>query len=161
MKKLIPLLITLLFITSCGKPTATAELLGISFTAEICYYNENYKGDCTVSADGVMQITLTEPESLSGYTVTVEKDKIRAEYLGLSFTPTKNNMPQSSVMTEFYEKYIAAANTAPEKKGDNLIMKGGDGIAAYTLYISPTGLPQKMTLPDERFTVYFYNTTVL
>ena len=161
MKKLIPLFTLLLFITSCGKADVTPQLTNIGFSADICYYNENYKGDCTVSEDGAFKITLTEPESLAGYTVTVEKDKITAEYLGLSFTPTKNNMPQSSVMTEFYEKYTAAAQIPPEKKGDNLIIKGGDGIGAYTLYISPTGLPQKMTLPDERFTVYFYNATVL
>ena len=150
-----------IILCSCGKTTVTPQLTNIGFNADICYYNENYKGECTVSPDGTVKITLSEPETLSGYTVTVGKEGMKAEYLGLSFTPTENNMPQSSVITEFYNKYTAAATATPQKSGDAYVIKGGSGTDGYTLYISPTGLPQSLQIPDERFIVYFYNTSLL
>ncbi len=161
MKKLFSVLILTILLCSCGKTAVTPQLTNIGFNADICYYNENYKGECTVSEDGTIKITLSEPESLSGYTVTVGSEGMTAEYLGLSFTPTENNMSEYSVMAELYNKYMSAAAEQPEKKGDTYVIKGGTGADAYTLYISPTGLPQKIELPDERFTVYFYNARIL
>ena len=70
-------------------------------------------------------------------------------------------MPFSSVAQDL-QKIIAEIGAAEsaDKKGDTYIVKGGEGALSYTLYISPTGLPQSLEIPDERFSVYFYNTAI-
>ena len=163
MKKILALILVILTLSACsGKNDVKPTLKGISFNADITYYNENYKGECTISEDGALTLKITEPELLSGYTVMLNGEGITAEYLGVTFTPNLSNMPVSSVITEFYEKITELANSETvEKKGDTYMIKGGKDADAYTLYISPTGLPQSLEMPDERFRVYFYNTTVL
>lgn len=163
MKKILSLMLILLTLTACsGKTEVTPCLTGIEFNADITYYNENYKGECSVKEDGTLKFTVTEPESISGYTVTLSQNGMTAEFLGLTFVPNENNMPFSGVAGDFYEKYMSAVRGEykPSKKGDAYIIEGGNNSEAFTLYISPTGLPQKITLPDERFTVYFYNCSV-
>ncbi len=161
MKKIISLVLVLLTLTACsGKKTAEPRLLGITFLAEVTYYNENYKGECHFSEDKVLTFKITEPDILSGYTVTVSADNITAEYLGISYTPTESNMPFSSAVTKFYEKLVAASSGEAAKEKDGVfILRGGVDADAYTLYISESGLPQKIEIPDDRFTVYFYNVT--
>ncbi len=164
MKKIISLVLVLMTLSACsGKTEVIPRLVGISFTADMTYFNENYKGDCVISPDGTLACKITEPESLSGYTVTLSKDGMTAEYLGITYTPTESNMPFSGVIGEFYEKLgtIIASGSSAQKKDDAYIIKGGEDADAYALYMSSTGLPQSLQLPDERFTVYFYNTTVL
>lgn len=159
MKRIFCTILVLLTLTACsGKKEVTPLLCGISFTADITYYNENYKGECTVSADGALTLKLTEPKDLSGYTVTLSKEGITAEYLGLSFTPTVNNMPASSVLTDFYNCYYEAAFSDEDAKstGDGYQLQDDE----YTLWLTAMGLPQKAELPDESFCVYFYNVAV-
>lgn len=157
MKKIISLVLVLLTLTACGKKTVEPCLFGISFTADIVCFNESYKGECVFSEDGILTFKITEPELLSGYTVTISDDKTTAEYLGLQFTPNEGNMPFSSVADTLFEKLTAAAGGKAEKRGEQFILEGD----SYTLYISESGLPQKMLIPDERFIVYFYNATAL
>ena len=164
MKKIISLVLILLTLTACrGDKEVTPRLLGISFDAEITYFNENYKGECVLSSDGVLTCRISEPDMLSGYTLTLSKEGMTAEYLGISYTPNESNMAFSGVIGEFYSKLnqiISSAQTA-QQKDDTYVIKGGEDADAYTQYISSTGLPQSLRLPDDRFTVYFYNTTVL
>lgn len=160
MKKILSLVLVLLTLTACQSKTAQPRLYGVSFTADVTYFNENYRGECHFSKDKVLTFKITEPEIISGYTVTVSESGITAEYLGLTFTPTEGNMPFSSAVALFYEKICAAADTeAVKEEGGEFKISGGKDADAYTLYISETGLPQKILIPDERFTVYFYNAT--
>lgn len=164
MKKIVSLVLVLLTLTACsGKTEVTPRLLGISFNAEMTYFNENYKGACVMSPEGVLTCTITEPETLSGYTVTLSRDGMTAEYLGITYTPSESNMPFSGVIGEFYSKLLTIIDSgaSAEKKDDTYVIKGGKDTDAYTLYISPSGLPLSVAIPDDRFTVYFYNTTVL
>ncbi len=161
MKKIISLVLVLLMLTACSKKTAEPQLCGISFTADVTYYNENYKGECYFSEDKVLTFKINEPEIIAGYTVTVSAEGITAEYLGLTFTPNDGNMPFSSAVAQFYEKLCAAASAEEAKeRGGEFKISGGKDADSYTLYISETGLPQKILIPDERFVVYFYNATL-
>ena len=163
MKKIICLLIPLIFLCSCGKKSEVRPLVsGISFKGEIVYYNENYSCECSISPEGVLTAKIIEPEILNGFVLTVAADKITADYLGISYTPTSNNMPFSGAIDTFYK---ALQDCSLEDKratlsGDEYTLKGEIEDIEYTLYISPTGLPQKLLLPDERFCVNFYNVTI-
>lgn len=163
MKKIICLLIPLILLCSCGKKSEVKpNLSGISFKGEIVYYNENYSCECSVSQEGVLTAKIIEPEILSGFVLTVSKDKITADYLGISYTPTTNNMPFSGAIDSFY-KALQECSTEDKRatvSGDEYILKGETEDLGYTLYLSPTGLPQKLLLPDERFSVNFYNVTI-
>ena len=163
MRKFICLLIPLILLCSCGKKSEVKpNLLGISFKGEIVYFNENYSCECSVSQDGVLTAKIIEPEILSGFVLTVSKDKITADYLGISYTPTTNNMPFSGAIDSFYKALLDCGleDKTAILSGDEYIIKGELEDLGYTLYISPTGLPQKLLLPDERFSVNFYNVTI-
>lgn len=159
MKKILCAILVLLTLAACsGKKEVAPLLCGISFSADVSYYNENYKGECTVSKDGALTVKITEPEELSGYTVKLSNEGITAEYLGLSFTPTANNMPASSVLSDFYRQYSAAAfSKEPARSTGDGYRLSGEG---YTLWLTAMGLPQKAELPDESFCIYFYNVAV-
>ena len=136
--------------------------MGISFKGELVYYNENYSCECSVSQDGVLTAKIIEPEILSGFVLTVTKDKITADYLGIYYTPTTNNMPFSGAIDSFYKalQECCLEDKRATLSGEEYILKGDVGDLDYTLYLSPTGLPQKLLLPDERFSVNFYNVTI-
>ncbi len=165
MKKILPFLLTIALIfalSACKKENLKPQLCGISFTADMTYYNEVYKGECEIDEKGGIKLRLTEPEILSGYTVFVDGEGVRAEYLGISFTPPENSLPFSSVAKDFYKavEKTLTGELAAEKSGEEYKISGGSGAESYTLYISPSGLPQKLLIPDERFSVYFYNVAV-
>lgn len=163
MKKIVCLLIPLILLCSCGKKSEVKpNLLGVSFKGEIVYFNENYTCECAISQEGVLTAKIIEPEMLSGFVLTVSADKITADYLGISYTPTKNNMPFSGAIDTFYKALIDSSgqDKTATLSGDEYIVKGEIENLEYTLYISPTGLPQKLLLPDERFSVNFYNVTI-
>ncbi len=163
MKKLICLVIPLILLCSCGKKSEVKPILtGLSFKGEIVYFNENYSCECIISEDGVLSAKIIEPEILNGFVLTVSKDKITADYLGISYTPTTNNMPFSGAIDSFYKALedCGLGERAATLSGDEYTLKGDLGDLGYTLYVSPTGLPQKLLLPDERFSVNFYNVTI-
>ena len=163
MKKIICLIIPLILLCSCGeKSEVKPNVLGVSFKGEIVYYNENYSCECTISPDGVLRAEIIEPEILSGFVLTVSKDKITADYLGISYTPTTNNMPFSGAIDSFYKALedCSAEDIRATLSGEEYTVKGDSEELGYTLYLSPTGLPQKLLLPDERFSVNFYNVTI-
>lgn len=152
----------MLFLCGCkGKSNTMPVLNGITFDADITYYNEAYKGSCSL-LNGVFKFTVSEPELLSGYTLTFDGDSVTAEYLGITYTPNKSNMPFSSVAGEIYQKLTEIINSsdAAVKSGDSYVIEGGQGRDAYKLYISSVGIPLSLEIPDERFTVYFYNSTI-
>ncbi len=164
MKKIISLIIILITLAACsGKEGVKPQLCGISFTADITYYNENYKGDFTVLDNGDMTVIIREPEILEGYTVTVANGKMTAEYLGLTFVPGTGNMPFSGVLDEVYSKLteIRGSSLLANLKNGEYILKDGKDLSEYTLYVSPTGLPQRLLIPDEAFSVYFYNVSII
>ena len=164
MRKIICLILPLILLCSCGKKSEVKpNLLGISFKGEIVYFNENYTCECTVSQDGILTAKIIEPEILNGFVLTVSADKITADYLGISYTPTKNNMPFSGAIDTFYKALIDSSgqDKTVTLSGDEYTVKGKTEDLEYSLYISPTGLPQKLLLPDERFSVNFYNATII
>lgn len=164
MKKILSVVLCIFTLAACSNSKEISPVLGgISFNAELTYYNESYKGECTLSAENVLTCRITEPEILSGYTVTLSPEGAKAEYLGITYTPTESNMPFSGVLGEFYSTLteIIGSEAKAEKKDGVYAVSGGKDAAAYTLYVSESGLPLSIELPDERFTVYFYNTTLL
>ena len=163
MKKIIWLIIPLIILCSCGKKDKVSPMLtGISFEAQISYYNESYSALCDISKDGVLTAKITQPDILKDFILQVSSQGIKAEYLGITYTPTGGNMPFSGVIDSFYSVLKECMNqeTVATLSKEEYIVKGDFDQLGYTLYVAPTGLPQKLLLPDERFSVNFYNVTI-
>lgn len=157
MKKLCISLLILLLLCSCGvKKEITPRLSGISFTAEINYYNENYTLDGVISKDGKFLAEIKEPEELRDLVITLDGDKTQVNYKGLVYTPLEGSMPFAGVLSEFYGQICKIIKDEPVSSTSDGIIKG-DG---FTLTVSPTGLPLKLEIPDERFTFNFYNVSI-
>lgn len=157
MKKIICLGLLLITLCSCGggkeiKP----QLSGISFTAEIVYYNEKYSLDGVISKDGEFTFEIKEPEELSGLKISLIDGQTKVDYKGLTYTPLEGTMPFAKVLDEFcapIEEIIKDDTLLANSEG---IIKG----VGFTLTVSPTGLPLMLELPDERFTVKFLNVSI-
>lgn len=163
MKKICLILAFVLLLTGCSaKNSVEPKLKGISFVAEISYYNEIYSCDCIMSEEGELTAKIKIPETLEGFTLKVNSDGVMAEYLGITYTPTDSNMPFSGVIEEFYQKLCIAKDIKEVKKKDNSYsISFGEGATKALLRITEAGLPISMEIPDERFKVDFYKVTII
>ena len=160
MKKIIGILLVILTLCSCGgKQEIKPRLQGISFTAEVTYYNEAYSLEGEILSDGTLQVAVTAPEELKGFNIHMINEDITVEYKGLTYSPIEGTMPFSGVMAELYApiRQIVGSDIMADTEGK---IKGGEGVRAYCFTFSPTGLPQKLEIPDESFEIRFYNVTI-
>lgn len=159
MKKILSTLVVLMLLCSCSDGEITPHLCGISFKAEMLYYNESYSFSGELSKDGDLTAEITAPEELSDLVITISDEGTTVNYKGLTYTPVEGTMPFSAMLEEFYNPIKAAIDTGLTASGDGKLTVGsGADKAEFTL--SPTGLPQRLELPDERFSVTFYNVSV-
>jgi len=160
MKKIIFIVLSLILLCGCGDKTVTPVTRQISFTANITYYNEQFVCETNVDKDGVTQMTVVSPETLKGLSFTVNESGITAEFLGLKYTPKTENMPYSIVTYTVYELLNAAHNRKLELNEKNCILSGKLGERPFTLTVSPAGMLLKAQIPDDSFTVEFFDMTV-
>ena len=160
MKKLICVFIIALCLCSCAKAETQPQLLGISFTAELQFYNEEYVFDGELLEDATLKISVKEPGELKDLNITVTDEVMKAEYKGLTYEANAANMPFSRVISQFYLplKAIATDKTVKaDKKGE---INGEFGGEKCSLIISPTGLPQTFTLKGKQLNLRFYNVSI-
>lgn len=160
MKKIVSsLLVFLLFCSCSGGKEIQPQLQGITFTAEMTYYNEVYGFDGEILSDGTLKAAITAPEELKDLNLTMNDEGITVEYKGLTYSPVEGNMPFSGVMEEVYApiREVILSGAVADSDG---VLTGGEGVRAYTLTVSPTGLPQKLEIPDESFQIRFYNVSI-
>ena len=161
MKKIFCVVVALLFLCSCQGGEVSPQLTGISFTAELVYYNEKYVFDGIIDENGILTAEIKEPESLCDLKLTMGPDGTTAEYKGIKYTPVANSLPFSKKIDEFYESLYSIISSAETVESDkNGKIKFGDGVESFTLTVSPSGLPQRLEIPDDRFYITFYNLSV-
>ena len=159
MKKILSVLLVIMLLCSCSGGEITPHLCGIGFKAEMTYYNESYAFLGELSENGTLKAEITAPEELSELVITISHDSTTVNYKGLTYTPVEGTMPFSAMLEDFYNpiKAVIDSGLTADKNGKLTVGSGTDK-AEFTL--SPTGLPQKLELPDERFSVTFYNVSV-
>lgn len=160
MKKILSILLICLALCSCSSAKSIVpRLSGISFTADMTYYNEVYAFDGEILSDGTMKATVTSPEELSELEFTLTGEGTTVNYKGLTYSPVEGSMPFSKIMEDIYLpiREVALGDATADGNG---ILTGGEGSGEYSFTLSPTGLPQKLEMPDERFFVKFYNVSV-
>ncbi len=160
MKRIVSVLLVLLLLCSCSSGKETAPILkGIGFSAEMTYFNEAYSFDGEINGKGALTAQMTAPKELEGLKFTLSEGTTLVEYKGLVYSPVEGTMPFSKIIEDFYGAVgLFGAETGSDADG---VIKIGEGADEVVLTISPTGLPQKIEMPDERFAVTFYNTKIL
>ena len=98
------LLITVLSVIavfcSCSKAAhITPVTRGISFTAELTYYNESYIALVTVSKNGDTDIAFTAPGTLNGLMLHFGESGVTAKYNGLEYKYDISSVPDGPPRT--------------------------------------------------------------
>ncbi|MEE1239123.1 MAG: hypothetical protein UHO61_04285 [Acutalibacteraceae bacterium] len=166
MKKVISVLfLAVLFLCACGesKVNITPVTSGISFTAELTYYNECYEADVTVAKNGAADMEITSPDTIKGLTFHFGNDNVSAEYKGLEYKTDFSSMPECMCCAKLYEilrdtlkEYISVTS-----EGDSYCIFRESSDISYKLYLGATGLPISAEEKNSGFTVNFKNVTIL
>lgn len=160
MKKLFALLLILLCLCSCKGNEIKPKLSEISFTAQLSYFNEQYVFEGEIKKDGTLIANMKEPSELSDLKLTVTPKGITADYKGLVYEANEATMPFSKIMADFYTAINTLSNEEKLETDKNGEATGKIGDTEYNLVLSPTGLPQSLTLGVKHITVKFYNLSV-
>ena len=137
------------------------NLKSISFNADITYYNENYAAECVINKYGGFTAKLTEPENLSGFTISYFDESCKIIYNDIVISNATNLLPQScsvEIINEIF-KDCQSGDIATEK--GNYKVNGNLNGNRYILTSAPTGLPLSLEVPDFGMKVSFSNVTVI
>ncbi len=160
MKKIICIFMVLFCLCSCSKSEVSPQLLGISFTGELTYYNEEYVFEGEILKDCTMKISVKEPEELKDLNITVTDKVMKAEYKGLTYEANEATMPFSRVIQNFYTPLSIITNDNTLKADKNGEVNGEFGGEKCSLIVSPTGLPQRFELRNKQLILNFYNVSI-
>lgn len=165
MKKIIPVLsLAILFLCACGekKIAVTPVTSGISFTAELTYYNECFEADVTVAKNGETDMEITSPDTIKGLVLHFNGEEITAKYAGLEYKADFKSLPEGACCARLYEILKDTFNedvTVTSEENSYYIMRDSKDIS-YKLYLGATGLPISAE-DNSGFTVNFKNVTIL
>ena len=167
MKKIISVLscaVLAFFICACGekKISVTPVTSGISFTAELTYYNECYEANVTVANNGETDMEITSPDTIKGLVFHFNGTKITAEYAGLEYKTDFKSLPESACCERLYEilKDSFKEDVSVTSEGDSYCISRDSSDISYKLYLGATGLPISAE-DNSGFTVNFKNVTIL
>ena len=161
MKKLIVLsVIALLICCGCSKTNTTTPILdNISFTAQINYDKQEYVCDVVIT-ESVLNIVVSEPEQIKGLTVKVDKNGTMAEFMGISYTPDLNSLPQGAVAQVLFSVLEDAAEKSAVYVNENCEIDGNVNGYEYDFTFSPSGLPLSLVIEDLDLEINFNNTAL-
>lgn len=167
MKKIISVLSFLVLAVSlcaCGekKPSVTPVTRGISFTAEVTYYNESCEAEVTVAKDGRTDMELISPDTIKGLTFHFEEGEVTAEYLGLEYKTDFKALPEGACCIRLYEilKDTFDEEISVAAEGENYCILRNIGDGGYKLYLGGSGLPISAEEPQGRFSASFKNVKI-
>lgn len=164
MKKIISATLIIVFaLCGCKGSTANIEPIvkGISFTAELTYYNECCEASVSVDENGAADFEIISPDTIKGLTFHFNGESLTAEYAGLEYKTDYTALPEGGACIQLYKilKDAAGDGVAVTADGDdNYILKESD--VRYKLYLGATGLPIKAESAENGFSALFKNVTI-
>lgn len=166
MKKIISvLLLAVFFLCACGenKANITPVTRGISFTAELTYYNECCEANVTVAKNGETDMEITSPDTIKGLVFHFNGTEVTAKYAGLEYKTDFKALPESACFTKLYEilRDSFKEDISVTSEGDSYCISRDSSDISYKLYLGATGLPISAEEKSSGFTAYFKNVTIL
>ena len=166
MKKIFSLVLTVavsVLFASCGKGTAIApKTTGISFTAELEFFENKYVAAVTVKSDGNAEVQVTSPDTLKGLEFDFTGEDVTAKYLSLEYKYNIGKQPSVAAVSYLYEVLKDVS-----EKGRQITLEDGrfyaDGRTEnikYRMYFGATGLPISASDEDNNFVITFKNVTI-
>ncbi len=158
MKRFIVLPVVALFLCcGCSKSnTVTPILDNISFIALIRCDEQEFTCDVTI-ADSSLKLVVNEPKQIDGLTININKNGITAEFMGVSYTPDLNSMPQGAVAQVLFKVLNDAANKEVVCDDENCEITGRVDGYRYDFTFSPSGLPLLLEIDDFDIKIKFNN----
>ena len=165
MKRIISVFLMLFMICGCSNSDSgvQAVISGITFTAQISFYNEMFTCDGSISGDGVLELTVTEPENISGMMINVENGCITARFKGLTYTPNTGTFPFGGVAQNIWDVFNdASKRLAPvSREGENYFIQSAPDEKYYKITLAETGLPLSLEYPAQGLKVQFLKMTII
>ena len=161
--KLFVLCVSFVILCGCsGKGELSPILRGISFEADISYYNEKYVCDTIIDKDGNLTMNFKYPQDISDLKIFFNDGKAKIEYMGLTYTPD-DRMPAGSVAQTLYDiiSDVEKTDSTPIKDSENCMLDGRYNNTYFKFYFSPSGLPLSVLIPDDSFEIQFNNLTII
>ncbi len=166
MKKIFSLILTVVvsaLLASCGKETAIApKTTGISFTAELEFFENKYVAAVTVKSDGNAEVQVTSPDTLKGLEFDFTGEDVTAKYLGLEYKYNIGKQPSVAAAAYLYEilKDISEKERQITLEDGRFYTDGRTENIKYRMYFGATGLPISASDEDNNFVITFKNVTV-
>lgn len=160
MKKILCSLFLVLTLCACTTKTEkiTPVTKGITFFAEITYYNETYECNTEIKQNGDTTVTFSYPQDLSPLTIAYQGGEVTANYDGLEYSYSADGMPHYSVSDVIYDVFSQNFDTVFEEDDNYYVEYRKDG-NDVRLYIGSSGLPIK--IESNFFTVTIKNATII
>lgn len=118
------------------------------------WFNESFTFEGELDGEGGLVAKMTEPEEIKDLVLTLKEGKMTADYKGFVYSPAEGSLPFSSLLEDFYAPLERIRKEGLKANGEGEL-SGKIGENEYTLILSPTGLPQKLTMLGGNFTVRF------
>lgn len=150
----------LCFFVLCGcsaKGEITPVIQGISFEANIQYYNEKYLCDAQVDTKGNITLTFKSPENLEGLVLSVVDGKSSIQYMGLTYSPKGGSLPLGNIATLIDGVFNDISDNKIKQNGKNIEFVGKVSNEKYVISFSPSGLPLLLNIGDSSIIVQFNN----
>ncbi len=166
MKKIFSLILTVVasvLFASCGKGTAIApKTTGISFTAELEFFENKYVAAVTVRPDGNAEVQIISPDTLKGLEFNFTGEDVTAKYLGLEYKYNIGKQPSVAAVSYLYEilKDISEKERQITLEDGRFYTDGRTENIKYRMYFGATGLPISASDEDNNFVITFKNVTV-
>lgn len=166
MKKIFSLILTVVasvLFASCGKGTVIApKTTGISFTAELEFFENKYVAAVTVKSDGNAEVQVTSPDTLKGLEFVFSGKAVTAKYLGLEYKYNIGKQPSVAAVSYLYEilKDISEKERQITLEDGRFYTDGRTENIKYRMYFGATGLPISASDEDNNFVITFKNVTV-
>lgn len=153
-----------MLLCACGekKLSVTPVTSGISFVAELTYYNECFKADITVANNGETDMEITSPDTIKGLVFHFNGEEMTAKYAGLEYKSDFKSLPESTCCARLYEilKDTFNEDVTVTLEGDSYCISRESADISYKLCLGATGLPISAE-DNSGFTVNFRNVTIL
>lgn len=145
MKNLKILIFPLFFIylCACGRSTTTPITRGLSFNAHIFYYNKEYMCAVDIEKGGNTELTILEPQLLSGAKVVVTENDAYAEFKDIKYPV---DMSRADGAPYFLLGCLKSVDGATAVLNDGLFTVSGTRLdVKYQIIFAESGIPLKIT----------------
>jgi len=152
-------------LTGCAGATAETDfqpVLDPAYTVQAeMDYADGQQASLAITrcADGVWDMTFSEPPALAGVVLTFDGGAVSASYKGLSFTVPKSAVGAKTMLlyvTDVLDGFVGSEPIpCTQTDGGTWETSGECDGGAYTLTFSPDGKLSGLTLPSQPLTLTF------